>query len=183
MHSEGALLPEVSLWHWEKDCQKVSWMARLGSFRNTTQAIPWFAHEFADTQAAQNLKSANKKQIHNNSNFHFCLNIELLCIYTKYRSCPSFSTRPICRSLIFSHYPGAPWKCCCLCSKACWLNNCCCFCRNCTTSGLLSRDWKREKVNFTLQNSHLLNSYRSKIFPLREFALYALLLLSIAKTL
>lgn len=54
-----------------------------------------------DTQAAQNLKSANKKQIHNNSDFHFCLNIEILCIYTKYRSYPSFSTRLICRSLSF----------------------------------------------------------------------------------
>lgn len=86
----------------------VLWMVTLGSFHNTTQATLRFAHEFADTQAAQNLKSANRKQIHNNSNFHFCLNIEILRVYTKYRSCPFFSTRLICRSLTLSHYPGAP---------------------------------------------------------------------------
>lgn len=107
---------------------------------NTTQAIIWFAHKFADTQIAQNLKSASNKQKCYNSNFHFCLNIEILCIYTKYIFYPSFSTRLIWKSLIFPHYPDAPWNCCCLCSKACWLNSCCCFCRNCTTSGLLSRD-------------------------------------------
>ena len=43
---------------------------------------------FADTQAAQNLKSANKKtsKIHNSSNFSFPLNSEILCIDIKYTS-------------------------------------------------------------------------------------------------
>lgn len=65
---------------------------------------------FADTQAAQNLKSANKKtsKIHNSSNFSFPLNIEILCIDIKYTSYSPFSTQLICRALICSDYPGAP---------------------------------------------------------------------------
>lgn len=53
--NEGALVPGVSLWHWENECQSVLWMVTLGSFHNTTQATLRFADEFADTQAAQNL--------------------------------------------------------------------------------------------------------------------------------
>lgn len=52
-------------------------------------------------------------------------------------------------------HTDVPGICCCLCSKTCWFNSCCCFCKNCTTSGLLSNDLKRKKKN-TFINSFIL---------------------------
>lgn len=106
--SEGALVPEVEVSGTggvtvRESCKWSDWYVSI------TQLRPFFdLLTSLDTQVAQNLRSPNKKQIRNNSNFNFFLNIKILCIYTKYRSCPSFSTRLIHRSLIFPHYPGAP---------------------------------------------------------------------------
>lgn len=52
---------------------------------------------------------------------------------------PSITVRSNAAEFVSPH-TAPPGNCCCLCSKTCWFSSCCCFCKNWTTSGLLSND-------------------------------------------